>query len=62
MGKAMGKDLVIGPADLSWLEKAIAAHLTGLGIKHDLEKWGPRYAHGWNAWREMLPRYVSAYA
>ena len=35
----MAKDLVIGPADLSHLEQAIAAHLTGLGVKHDLEKW-----------------------
>jgi hypothetical protein len=35
----MAKDLVVGPADLSHLEKAIAAHLTGLGVKHDLEKW-----------------------
>jgi hypothetical protein len=34
----MGKDLVVGPPDLSWLEKAIAAHLKGLGIKHDLKK------------------------
>jgi hypothetical protein len=38
-GQAMGKDLIVGPADLSWLEEAIAAHLTGLGVKHDLEKW-----------------------
>ena len=35
----MAKDLVVGSADLSHLEKAIAAHLTGLGAKHDLEKW-----------------------
>src|SRR5215471_15617066 len=35
----MAKDLVVGPADLSHLEQAIAAHLTGLGVKHDLEKW-----------------------
>jgi hypothetical protein len=39
MGEAMAKDLVVGPASLSHLEKAIAAHLTGLGVKHDLGKW-----------------------
>ncbi len=35
----MAKDLVVGPADLSHLEKAISAHLAGLDVKHDLEKW-----------------------
>jgi hypothetical protein len=35
----MGKDLVIGPADLSWLEEPIATHLMGLGVERDLEKW-----------------------
>jgi hypothetical protein len=41
------KRLDCRPADLSHLEKAIAAHLTGLigphltglGVKHDLERW-----------------------
>jgi hypothetical protein len=35
----MAKDLVVGPADLSWLKEAIASHLTELGVKHDLERW-----------------------
>ena len=36
----MGKDLVVGPGDLSHLKDAIAAHLTRVGVRNnDLEKW-----------------------
>jgi hypothetical protein len=35
----MGKDFVVGPVGLLDLEESIAAHLAGLGVQHDLQRW-----------------------
>jgi hypothetical protein len=35
----VGKDLTVGSAGLLGLEDSMAAHLAGLGIKRNLEKW-----------------------
>ncbi|HVY82277.1 MAG TPA: alpha/beta hydrolase-fold protein [Steroidobacteraceae bacterium] len=40
----------------------MSAALGGAGVNHILEKWGPNYAHGWNTWRAMLPRYLGMHA
>jgi esterase/lipase superfamily enzyme len=40
----------------------MSAVLADAHVHYNFENWGSRYAHGWNTWREMLPRYVSAHA
>lgn len=42
--------------------KRMAAALGTARINHNMENWGRRFAHSWNTWREMLPRYVAAHA
>lgn len=55
---ATGEGAYEQPAESERMSAALgAAH-----VSHQLEKWGPHYAHGWNTWREMLPRYVNAHA
>lgn len=36
--------------------------LSAAGIANNLELWGPTFAHCWNTWRQMLPRYLAAHA
>ncbi|HEV7714893.1 MAG TPA: alpha/beta hydrolase-fold protein [Steroidobacteraceae bacterium] len=38
--------------------RELAQALTSRGVPHHLDLWGRKYAHGWAAWREMLPKYV----
>jgi esterase/lipase superfamily enzyme len=40
----------------------MSAVLGTAGVNHTFEKWGRNYAHTWNTWREMLPRYVGMHA
>jgi esterase/lipase superfamily enzyme len=40
------------PAESRRLSGALAAR----GIPHELELWGPGFAHTWGTWHEMLPR------
>jgi esterase/lipase superfamily enzyme len=40
----------------------MSAALSAARIDHTFENWGPNFAHGWNTWREMLPRYVGMHA
>jgi esterase/lipase superfamily enzyme len=40
------------PAESRRLAGALAAR----GIPHELDIWGPGFAHSWGSWREMLPR------
>ena len=36
-----------------------AAHLLGAaGVPNRVDSWGPRWAHDWPLWREMLPHYL----
>jgi esterase/lipase superfamily enzyme len=38
--------------------RELAQALTSRGVPHHLDLWGRKYAHGWAAWREMLPKYA----
>jgi esterase/lipase superfamily enzyme len=40
----------------------MSAALSAAHVNHNLENWGRNFAHGWNSWREMLPRYVGMHA
>ena len=40
----------------------MAAALDAGRFGNRLELWGSNFAHSWNTWREMLPRYVGAHA
>ncbi len=40
----------------------MAAALHAARVNHNLDKWGHTFAHGWHTWRQMLPRYLAAYA
>jgi esterase/lipase superfamily enzyme len=46
------------PAD----SKRMAGLLDDARVPARLEMWGPGYAHGWNTWRAMLPRYLEQHA
>ena len=39
--------------------KRMSAALGAAGMPTHLEMWGRDFAHGWNTWREMLPRYLA---
>jgi esterase/lipase superfamily enzyme len=39
----------------------LAATLKATGIPHRVDLWGRDHHHTWNAWRAMLPRYLSEY-
>jgi esterase/lipase superfamily enzyme len=36
--------------------------LNAAGVPYTLELWGRHFAHSWNTWREMLPRYLAAHS
>jgi esterase/lipase superfamily enzyme len=36
--------------------RRLAAALAARGIPHQLDLWGPGFAHSWGSWQEMLPR------
>jgi esterase/lipase superfamily enzyme len=36
----------------------MASALGAKGIPNRVDNWGPRYAHDWPAWRQMLPQYL----
>lgn len=42
--------------------KRMAGALEAARIPSRLEMWGPGFSHGWNTWRAMLPRYLTAHA
>ena len=42
--------------------KRMAAALEAAHVPSRLELWGPAYAHSWNTWRAMLPKYLAAHA
>jgi esterase/lipase superfamily enzyme len=42
--------------------RRLAGALAARGIPNHLDVWGRGHAHSWSTWREMLPRYLSAYA
>jgi esterase/lipase superfamily enzyme len=42
--------------------KRTAAALEAAHVPSRLELWGPAYAHSWNTWRAMLPKYLAAHA
>jgi esterase/lipase superfamily enzyme len=46
------------PAESQRMSDALGA----ARVNNKLENWGRNFAHGWNTWREMLPRYVGAHA
>lgn len=39
----------------------MSAALNAAHINNKVEMWGRGFAHSWNTWREMLPRYVAAH-
>lgn len=39
--------------------KRMAGVLDAARVPARLEMWGPAYAHGWNSWRAMLPRFLA---
>jgi esterase/lipase superfamily enzyme len=55
---ATGEGAYEQPAESQRMSAALAA----AQVHYNFENWGRNYAHGWNTWREMLPRYVSAHA
>ena len=40
----------------------MSAALGAARVTNKFENWGRNFAHGWNTWREMLPRYVGLHA
>jgi esterase/lipase superfamily enzyme len=46
------------PGDSQHLVSTLAAR----GIPNNLDLWGRDYAHSWNTWRDMLPRYLTVHA
>jgi esterase/lipase superfamily enzyme len=42
--------------------RRMAAALEGAHVPSRLELWGPAYAHSWNTWRAMLPKYLATHA
>jgi esterase/lipase superfamily enzyme len=49
---ASGAGSYENPAGSQLLATALAAR----GIPHQLDLWGPAFAHSWGTWQEMLPR------
>lgn len=46
------------PSESAQMAQALGA----AGVPHNLELWGRHFAHSWNTWREMLPRYLAAHS
>jgi esterase/lipase superfamily enzyme len=40
----------------------MAEALGAKGIPNRVDDWGPRFAHDWPTWRQMLPQYLAELA
>ncbi len=40
----------------------MARVLGAKGVPNRVDPWGPQWHHDWETWREMLPKYLDAYA